>query len=78
MVDWDPGTVTRFERYLAQLAAREARQRTVAEVGDEVETPDKRSWTVVRVSAHDELDLQAKTGDVLTVPREFAHVIHKA
>lgn len=78
MVEWDAEAVRRFQDYLAQLEARERRDQATPEIGDTVETPDKRRWHVIRILHNEQLDLQSEAGEVLVVPAEFARVVRKA
>jgi len=76
--EWDPDTVQRFQQFLLIEEQRRAQDAKTAEVGDTVETPDGRSWLVVRCRPNDEVDLQHDDGSHISVPREFVRVLKKA
>jgi hypothetical protein len=75
--EWDKETMQRFQQFLLSEEQRKAADQRTAEVGDTVETPDARTWIVVRCLPGDHVDLQNDEA-TLSVPREFVRVVAKA
>jgi hypothetical protein len=79
MADWTDEQREQFARHMEIERERQALEAVTPDVGDLVETPDGRQWSVIRWAAAGALDLANDQGEELhLVSRELVQVIRKA
>lgn len=79
MAEWTDKQREQFARHVAVEEERKQRQAETPEVGDLVETPDGRQWTVLRWATKGSLDLASERDEELhQLSRELVRVLRKA
>lgn len=79
MADWTEDEKQKFEERLAAERECQEREAKHADIGDVVETPDGRQWTVTACPTFGAVDLANDRGEELKrVNRDLVRVIDKA
>jgi hypothetical protein len=79
LADWTEEQRRQFSRHLQSQKDQQEREARTPDVGDLVETPDERRWTVTGRPTPGALDLANDEGEALhSVPRDLVRVVNKA